>query len=385
MALSPASQLATYSERFYSQFVLAQLINTDWRPDFENGKGGTTNIQIFHPGLTGKGSDIGSVDGRKLKSTNIAALMEQYYGAVSLSSIEQTTLVEDFEKAIEPTLASHIYDIEMDIRNIINSAVSHVSLFDPARSTLPDIVAQVIGLVKSNSLESQVNVAMSPELMSVMASKLLDKFNASTPALDAFEGRIRRWQGASDIGASIAMTGFSTGNVPEKIAIDAPSSPTNTLTLTTATTNAFAKGTISINLGKIGYDPIRKATGKDLIVVNAEDIPVGGTTFKLSFILTPGVTCSALPSAGEKLVTEQANKTYGEIYVFRKGAIGGRAGVLSGHSVGKLNVLPKNGGIPVRRWQFSEGQQDVETVRFDVLFAAAPVYPVGVAKILVPM
>jgi hypothetical protein len=241
--------------------------------------------------------------------------------------------------------------------------------------------------MKTNSLDSQVNVLMSPELMSVMAAKLLDKFLPSSPGLEAWEGKIRRWQGASDIAQSIAMNGFTAAyDLPSMVTLDAPTQPTDTLTITLPpSTQAIPAGTMSINLGKLGYDPVKKGTGKDLIVTNAADIPAGGTEFKLSFVLKAGSTCSALPSAGTYAVQETAGATYGEIYVFRKNAIAGRAGVLSGHSVGKLNFLPKSGGIAIRRWQYSAGDEDLETVRFDALLATATVYPVGVSKILVPM
>lgn len=385
MGLSPQHQLAAYSERFHRELVIPHLLNFDWRPDYENGKGATTNIQVFLPGLTGRGSDIGAIDGRYLNSRNVPATMEQYFSAVSVNSIDQATLVGDFEKAVEPTLAAHVYDIECDLKKAISSAVSSVCVLQPGDS-LPDLVGRVIGQIRTGSLESQVNALMSPELMSEMAAKLLEKFNAPAPALEAFEGRIRRWQGASDIGSSIAMDGFTAAaDLAPQVHVSAPAGPADALTISVASQQAIPAGTMSINLGRIGYDPVKKATGKDLVVANAQDIPPGGTQFKLSFRLEAGATCSKLPAEGDYPVSEAAGASYGEIYVFRKGAIAGRAGVLPGHSAGKMNFLPKNGGIAIRRWQFSEGQQDVETVRFDALLAAATVYPSGAAKILVPM
>jgi len=381
MALAAESQLATYSERFNSELVIPQLINFDWRPDYEAGKGATTSIQVFHPGVVGKGSNIGNESTRQLTSRNIPATMEQYYAAVGVNSIDQTTLVSDFEKAVEPTIAAHVYSIEKDAKQAIGTAVSFVKAIQS--SALVDELALSIGRVKNNSLESQVNVLMSPELMALMASKLLDKFNAPTPALEAFEGKIRRWQGASDIGQSIAMNGFKTGTIPS-ISITAPTVPTNELTFSTATTAIYPKGTLSINLGPIGWDPIKGATGRDLIVTNAADMDLGTKVFPLSFKLEKGVTCSDYPLSGAKTVVEAANTSYQEIYVFRKAAVAGRSGVLTGNSVGKQQFRP-NGGISIRRWQFSNGESDFESVRFDALLAFANVYPVGVEKLLVQM
>ncbi|MDR2582355.1 MAG: hypothetical protein LBC75_02615 [Fibromonadaceae bacterium] len=381
MALAAESQLATYSERFHRELVIPQLINFDWRPDYEAGKGATTSIQVFAPGIVGKGSHIGTEAQRQLISRNIPATMEQYHGAVGVNSIDQTTLVSDFEKAVEPTVAAHVYSIEKDAKEAIGTAVSHVKEISAA--DLVNEVALAIGRIKNNSLESQVNVLMSPELMSMMAAKLLDKFNAPTPALEAFEGKIRRWQGASDIGQSIAMNGFKTGTIPTTLTTSAMTAAGNSIPITN-TTQAYPKGTISIKLGAIAFDPIKGATGADLIVTNAADMASGATAFPLSFKLEAGATCSALPTAGAKQVVEKSDTSYGEIYVFRKAAVAGRSGVLTGNSVGKQQFRP-NGGISIRRWQFSNGESDFESVRFDALLAFANVYPVGVSKLLVPM
>jgi hypothetical protein len=382
MPLSQQAQLAQYCVDFNKTFALARGINFDWRPDWQTGKGGTTNIRVFAPGKVGKGGDIGTIDTRLLQAREVQATMEQYYAAVSVASMEQVTGVQDLTQALAPTVAAHIYNIERDIKEVIASAVSDVTVMQPG-DNLPNIVAKMIGVINSVSLESKVNVVMSPELMSVMASLLLEKFTAPANAADSFGGRIRNWMG-SDIISTMTMTGFTAASgLPATLSIAAPTGPTNLLTLSTATTVAIPKGTISINLGAINYDPIRGSLTNDMFVTNAEDMPAGSTTFPLSFTLEAGKTCSALPTAGAKAVSETSGTIYHEIYVYRKDAIAGRSGVLSGHSVGKESYTPNN-GISVRRWQFSEGQQDMETVRFDALMAIAPVYPVGVGKILIP-